>query len=67
MYSQKILTVGPNSGAKAYRSLRAATRALSGLGTDGIRGKITRRAYDGGGYVGNVWVQLTTLPVGIKR
>lgn len=65
--SLSVLTIGPNGGAKVYSSLRAASRALSGLGTDSLRSTITRRIDDGGGFVGGVWVESTNYPVGIRR
>lgn len=63
----KVLTVGPQNGAKAYISLRAASRALSGNGTDAKRRTIARRIAQGGGFVGDVWVQNTRFPVGVSR
>lgn len=62
-----VLTIGPNGGAKVYSSARAASRALSGFGTDSLRNTIVRRIDDGGGFVGGVWVQSTAYPVGIRR
>jgi len=59
-----VLTIGPNRGMKVYGSLRAASRALSGDGSDSLRSTITRRIDNGGGYVGNVWVEATNYPVG---
>lgn len=61
---QHVLTIGPNNGVKVYGSLRAASRALSGNGSDALRRTIARRLDDGGGYVGNVWVEPTNYPVG---
>ncbi len=58
----KVLTIGPNGGAAAYTSLRSASRALSGNGSDSVRGTITRRCDDGGGFVSGVWVQFTNIP-----
>jgi len=60
--SYSILTVGPSRSARRYASLRAASRALSGNGTDGARRTITRRVDQGGGYYGGVWVQLSDIP-----
>lgn len=54
-----VLTIGPNKGVKIYSSVRATARALSGTGTDGLRSTISRRLDDGGGYIGNVWVEPT--------
>lgn len=62
-----VMTVGPNNGAKVYRSLRSASRALSGIGSDSLRSTITNRCDQGGGFVGDVWVQYTSYPVGIRR
>lgn len=59
-----VLTVGPNNGVKVYSSLRAASRALSGDGSDSLRRTITRRMDVGGGYVGDVWVEPSNFPVG---
>lgn len=67
MTGLSVLTIGPNGGAKIYSSARAASRALSGIGTDSLRNTIVRRIDDGGGYVGNVWVENTNYPVGIRR
>lgn len=61
---QHVLTIGPNKGVKVYGSIRAASRALSGDGTDSLRRTITRRIDVGGGYVGGVWVEATNYPVG---
>lgn len=62
-----VLTIGPNGGAKAYTSARAASRALSGTGSDNMKDTIIRRLDDGGGFIGDVWVQHTNFPVGIRR
>jgi hypothetical protein len=61
---QHVLTIGPNNGVKVYKSLRSASRALSGNGTDGLRRTIARRLDVGGGFVGSVWVQASNYPVG---
>ena len=60
--SKSILTVGPTGHANRYSSLRAASRALSGTGTDSVRRTITRRADVGGGFIGDVWVQFSNIP-----
>ena len=52
-----VLTEGPNGGQKTYSSTTAAARALSGDGTESKRSSISRRCSEGGGYVGEVWVQ----------
>lgn len=61
MTPEKVLVVGPNGAAAVYSSIRAASRVLSGDGSDARRRTITRRLDDGGGYVGNTWVQTTDL------
>lgn len=61
---QHVLTIGPNNGVKVYGSLRAASRALSGTGKDSLRRTITRRLDNGGGFVGQVWVEASNFPVG---
>lgn len=61
MTSISVLTIGPNGGAHRYSSARAAARALSGNGTTSIRNTIVRRIDNGGGYIGNVWVEGTNL------
>lgn len=63
----KVLTIGPNGGTTVYSSIRATARALSGDGTDGIRTTIADRVWQGGGYVGDVWVQPTRHPGGVRR
>lgn len=60
--SLPLLTVGPTGKATRYASLRAASRALSGFGSDGVRSSITRRADNGGGFIGDVWVQYSDIP-----
>lgn len=64
MANTSVLTIGPNGGAKVYTSARAASRALSGTGSEGMRGAIGRRLVEGGGFVGGVWVQATSYPTG---
>jgi len=66
MTSLPLITIGPNGGLTRYSSLRKASRALSGDGSDGARRTISRRVLDGGGYVGDVWVQRSDIPT-IKR
>ena len=61
MTKQQVLTIGPNGGAHRYSSARAASRALSGNGSDSLRNTIIRRVDSAGGYVGNVWVEGTNL------
>lgn len=43
-----------------FQSLSAASRALTGRGTDSLRRTITRRCDEGGGYVGKVYVRYAT-------
>jgi hypothetical protein len=57
MKNKPILAVGPNGGSQVYRSVRAASRALSGTGSDSLRNSINRRLADGGDYIGGVWVE----------
>lgn len=57
MKKQQVLVMGPNFGTQVYSSLRATSRALSGKGSDGRRSTITRRIQEGGGHVGEVFVQ----------
>lgn len=66
MTSQKVLVVGPNGAAAVYSSIRATSRVLSGFGTDSRRRTITRRLDNGGGFIGDVFVQPTTLE-GVRR
>jgi hypothetical protein len=61
MTSEKVLVVGPNGAAAVYNSIRATSRVLSGDGSDALRRTIARRLDTGGGFVGNAWVQSTTL------
>ena len=63
---QSVLAIGPNGGAHIYSSASAAARVLSGNGTRSKIMSVTRRLNEGGGYVGNVWVQTTGLD-GISR
>lgn len=67
MTPDRILAIGPNGGATVFRSIRAASRSLSGTGSDNLRTTITNRALEGGGYVGEVWVEYTQHPGGIRR
>ena len=61
--SVKVLTISSRGTPVAYTSLSAASRVLSGNGSDTLRRTITRRAEQGGGYIGDTWVQFTTIPV----
>ena len=61
--SIKVLTISPRGTPVAYTSLSAASRVLSGDGSDRLRSTITNRVRNGGGYVGETWVQFTTVPV----
>ncbi len=53
----KVATMGPNNGVRTYKSLRAASRAISGKGNDIQRYHITKQVKNGGGFVNGVWVQ----------
>ena len=61
MTPERVLAVGPTGAATVYSSIRAASRALSGTGSDNLRTTICSRLNDGGGYVGSNWVQSTSL------
>lgn len=67
MTPYSVLAIGPNGGATVYRSVRAVARALSGVGDDGPRAAVTNALARGGDFVGNVWVEATTHPGGIRR
>ena len=54
---QRVLVRSKNGTVRVYHSLSAAARVLSGKGTDGKRNQITRRCREGGGYVGENFVQ----------
>lgn len=54
---KKVLTIGPNGGQRVYSSTAATSRVLSGWGEDDKRTTVARRCNEGGGKVGNVWVQ----------
>lgn len=56
----RVLAIGPNQGLRVYQSATALSRALSGNGTDTRRSTISRRLAQGGGFVGNVFVQRTS-------
>lgn len=59
--SHSVLAITPTRQVRVFKSLRAASRALSGNGTDAVRSTITRRCDLGGGYIGNNWVQYSTF------
>lgn len=61
MTPEKVLVVGPTGSAAVYSSIRAASRVLSGTGSDSLRRTITRRLDIGGGFVGDAYVQATNL------
>lgn len=61
MSYSRILAVSPSRVATVYQNATTASRVLSGVGSDGRRHTITRRCDQGGGYVGNTWVQYTNL------
>ena len=52
-----VTLTGPSGSTKTFTSIVAASRVLSGNGTDSKRRTLTRRLEEGGGYVGNVWAQ----------
>lgn len=54
---KQVVTIGPNGGQRTYSSTAATSRVLSGWGDDSKRTTVSRRCSEGGGYVGNVWVQ----------
>ena len=63
--STRILAIGPNGGFTTYASTRTLSRALSGTGNgDTLRSTISRRLANGGGFVGNVFVQRTSFRAG---
>lgn len=58
----KILAINLNTKkVKTYKSARAVSRALSGVGTDTLHSTISNRCNSGGGYVKNTWVQYTNI------
>lgn len=59
MFIENVLAITPNRNARIYRSSTTAARALSGDGSTRVQRTIQRRVAEGGGYVGNVWVQGT--------
>ena len=54
---QRVRVRSRSGNVKTYSSISAAARVLSGTGTDGKRRQITRRCRDGGGYVGENYVE----------
>lgn len=54
---KSIIAVGPSGSRRTFSSVRAASRALSGTGSDGLKSSISRKARSGGGYVGNTFVK----------
>jgi len=61
MKSKTVLTISGAGNVHIYSSLRKASRALSGIGSDSRRNTITRRCNVGGGKIGDVYVQYTNL------
>lgn len=57
MHTQQVITVGPNDGTRIYHSLRAASRVLSGNGSDSVRHLIAQKCREGGGFVKDTWVK----------
>lgn len=60
----QVLTVSQNDTVRVFNSIRAASRMLSGTGSEELRSTIARRVAEGGGYVGNVYV---TSGIGFSR
>lgn len=54
-----IRATGPSGKTKVYSSQRAASRELSGDGSDNRRRTIVTKATNGGGYIGSVWLTST--------
>lgn len=54
---QRVRVRSRNGNVKTYNSISAAARVLSGKGTDGKRNQITRRCREGGGYIGENYVE----------
>lgn len=60
--SVSIIAFLPSGKSKVYSSYRAASRELSGDGTDRRRSSIVNKAIKrDGGSVGSVWVQGTRM------
>lgn len=57
----KVLAITPTREVRVYRSTSTAARQLSGDGSTRTQRTIQRRVAEGGGYVGNVWVQGTSF------
>ena len=57
--AQRIRATYKSGESTNFSSIRAASRALSGNGSDRLSTSIRRRVKDSGGYVGNtgVWVE----------
>lgn len=57
-----IIASLPSGKTRVYSSYRAASRELSGDGSDRRRSEIVRKAIShDGGWVGSVWVQGTRI------
>lgn len=57
-FTSQAVQVRYSSGrVTTFHSLSAASRALTGRGSDSLRRTITRRCDEGGGYVGKVHVR----------
>lgn len=52
-----VYTRGPSKTPRVYSSLSAASRVLSGDGTDRRRSLIAERIQNGGGYIASVYVR----------
>lgn len=51
-----VMLIGPSKKPRVYRSLSAASRALTGTGSTELRFAIAEAINAGGGRIGNVFV-----------
>ena len=58
--SQAVLVEYASGKKTTFHSISAASRALTGKGTDSLRRTITRRCNEGGGYIGKTYVRFTS-------
>ena len=56
MTNTPVIAISATGRATVYNSIRAASRVLTGNGTDSLRSSIARHVSNGGGFVGNVFV-----------
>ena len=54
---RRVRVRSKSGNVKIYTSLSSAARVLGGNGKDGRRNQITRRCREGGGYVGENYVE----------